>query len=197
MGIRLTAYRFIIIGFTQFFLQSGCKKNCQHHKYNFNAAAIISPGDDSIRVGDTILFTSIIPNTLVNVSTNQSIDYSNAENMATDIHIVVPLIANPLSGAVDSFNFIAVTGALQTHLIIPHAAKSVLFTQINGNYVLTFKMVALKKGIYTIGMIDVENSRKNCSTAYINVPISNADKHQQYLQAVYYLGSPFGDNTSH
>ncbi len=194
MAIRLIRYNLIIvIIFAQLFLQVGCKKNCQHNEYVFNASAVISPIDDSIHVGDTILFTCAIPTTLLDEGTNRDIDYSNAENMATDIHIVVPLIANPLPGAVDSFNFIAVAGAVQPHQSIPHSAKTVVFTQISGNYVLTFKMVALKRGIYTIAMIDVQNSKKNCSTAYINVPIRNADKHQQYLQAVYYPGSPFGD----
>lgn len=183
---------FILINST--FIFTRCKKPCENFHYNFKGTAIFNPETDSVKVGDTIRFSSIIPDQILNENNNQIVDYSGSSNFATDIHINVIRGINSLTGAVDSFNYVQIKGMVQTHQITPSSAKTVFYVEENVAYNLSFGLIALKKGIYAISMVDIQNSKKKCSDAYIMVTLSNADKHQHYLNLIYYPGSPYGDS---
>ncbi len=155
---------------------------------------MVYPEKDSINVGDTIWFTSFIPVQMMDTIMNQIIDYSGASNFRTQINFDLVSFTNPTAGAVDSFEYVPMKGSISTNPLSPHAAKTVVYTEQNGNYELSFGLVALKKGIYVVTVIDIENSRKNCSDAYITLTLSNINKHQHYLETIFYPGSPWGDN---
>lgn len=171
----------------------GCIKTCKSFHYKFNGDAIFYPEADSVKIGDTVWFNSKIPTQLVNQSNGQMVDYSNASNFATDFHITPISGVNPFAGGVDSFKFVPKAGVLGTNKLIPHAAKTLYYLEQDGFYQLLFGMVALRKGVYAAAIIDIQNSKKKCSDAFIAMSLSNTNKHQSYLQQIYYPGSPFGD----
>ena len=172
----------------------GCKKKCIKNHYNFNGTGIFSPEKDSIEIRDTVWFNSIIPEKSLDLNSNQIIDYSGASNFRTDINFDVASLADILNGAVDSFTFISNKGAVNTNPLTPQSSKTVSYMEENGNYQLSFGIVATKKGNYIITVIDIENSKKNCSDVYLTLTVNNADKHLYYLQAVYFPGSPWGNS---
>ncbi len=177
-----------------FFCFCGCKKPCRKNNYNFKGTGLFSPEKDSIKIGDTLFFSSIINNQLRDTSSNHVIDYSSATNFATQINFDVASLADILNGAVDSFAFVIGKGSVNTNSLSPHSAKTVSYIEENGNYKLSFGIVALKKGNYVITIIDIANSKKNCSNAYIALTVSNMDQHLYYLNAVYFPGSPWGNS---
>jgi hypothetical protein len=173
---------------------SSCRKPfCTHHQYEFAGTDSFSPEKDSINVGDTVWFRSSLPVQMVEVNTNQSVDWSRASGVVTQINFSSLSSGNPTIGAVDSFLFIPVKGNFSSNSTLPHAAKTAAFVEENGNYNLQFGIVAQKKGIYAITAVDIKNSKKNCSDADITLILGNGDSHQHYFGTVYYPGSPWGD----
>lgn len=173
-----------------FFNFLGCRKKCINNHYDFHGTGLFYPEKDSIEVGDTIWCNSIIPMKNLDINSNQTIDYSGASNFATDINFNIINSNDPTIGAVDSFKYIPVNGDISTNLNSTHASKSVTYLEETDNYLLTFGIVALKKGIYVMTVVDIENSYKKCSKAYINFNLNNIDKHQYYLKEIYFSGSP-------
>ncbi len=173
---------------------SGCKNPCLKSNYVFKGTAQFYPEKDSIAVGDTIWFTSSVPVKNTDTISNQLVDYSNASNMITDIHFDPIEIYNPSYGAVDSFAFIVLTGALNKSKLDSTASESITYSEGNAYYQNSFAIIALKKGIYAVTIIDIENSYKKCANAYISLSLLNINTHQNYLKTIYYPGSPFGND---
>ena len=150
---------------------------------------------DSIRIGDTLLLSSYIPTKLKeqNQIGNQTIDFSGASNVITDFNINVAIVSDSIIGGLDSFTFIPFNGTLETNPLIPNAGKTINYVEKNGEYQFSAGIIAQKKGIYALSFIDIYQARKKCLFASIQVLMNNADDHLQYLQAIHYPGSPFGD----
>lgn len=173
---------------------NGCHKPCQKNNYRFNGLGMFTPEKDSLQIGDTIWYNSSVPNQLRDNSLNQLIDYSRATNFRSQINFNIVSFANPLAGAIDSFVFVQSKGSIATNPLLPYAAKTVTYNEQNGNYELSFGFIAQKKGIYVVTVIDIENSKKDCSDAYINLTVSNANVHIYYLNVIYFPGSPWGNS---
>lgn len=173
---------------------NGCHKPCLHHHYNFKGEALVYPEKDSVNIGDTLWFSSSIPAQMTDINMNQIIDYSKAINFKTQINFDFVSFTNPTGGAIDSFVFVPFKGIISTNPLLPNAAKTVTYIEQNGKYELSFGFVAQKKGIYVMSLIDIENSKKDCSDAYINLTLSNINKHHYYLDAIFFPGSQWGDN---
>lgn len=182
---------FLLITLLFFF---GCGKRCIPVHYNFKGLVNFYPEKDSIRIGDTLFFSSIINNQITDTIRNQIIDYSGAKNVATQVNFDVASLADILNGAVDSFTFVISKGSVDNNPLSPHSAKTVSYVEENGNYKLYFGIVALKKGNYVMTFIDIQNSKKNCSDAYITLAVNNRDQHLYYLQAIYFPGSIWGNS---
>ena len=173
---------------------NGCHKPCQKNNYRFNGLGMFTPEKDSLQIGDTIWYNSSVPNQLMDNNLNQLIDYSGATNFRSQINFGLVSFTNPTGGAVDSFVFIPIKGTISTNPLLPNAAKTVAYIEQNGKYELSFGFVAQKKGIYFVSVIDIGNSKKDCSDAIISLTLSNINKHQYYLNAIYFPGSPWGDS---
>ncbi|MBS1947981.1 MAG: hypothetical protein JST47_09460 [Bacteroidetes bacterium] len=176
---------------------NSCKSLCVSGKteYFFNAGtANFYPDKDSIKVGDTLWFTSIIPKRMRPIQNSQpvgdSIDFSGASDMTTDLALTSPLGIGSQTGAVDSFFIVPIKGNLQPNSLIPHSAKNVHFIEENNDYFLSLFLVAQKKGIYFADIADIFQAKKNCEVASIGIHIIDADKHLHYLQDIYYGGRP-------
>ena len=172
-----------------------CHKLCITSQYNFNGGvANIFPDKDSIHIGDTLWFSSSIPVNLKYTSGNSSdsiyYSLSGAKNMITDFHLTTPLGINSQVGAIDSFSFISIKGSIQLNPLIPHAGKTISYVEEGANYLVTFAIVAQKKGVYFLNIIDIYQAEKKCDKISVVIMMNNADNHLHYLKDIYYGGGP-------
>jgi hypothetical protein len=171
-----------------------CHKFCQPEKLNFNGGfSSVLPDEDSIHVGDTLWFSCTLPVNYRysrNGSDSSTYNLSGATNVITDMHLTVPLGFNQQTGAIDSFLFVPKIGGIQTNPLAPHAAKMISFFEQNGNYVFTVGIVALKKGIYFLFIVDIYQAMKNCDKISVAITMHNGDSHLHYLKDIYYGGGP-------
>jgi hypothetical protein len=194
MGIKKYISLQVISLLSIIFIYSvGCRKPCRNYHYVFKGTGAFSPEEDSIKVGDTVWYSSSIPEQMMDTFMKQTIDYSGASNFATDINFTVVSYDDPTTGAIDSFLFIPGKGSVSNNPLAPKASKYVVYSEQAGNYEFSFGIVAQKKGIYSLTTVDIENSRKDCSDAYISLRLTNANTHQCYLNSIYFPGSPWGD----
>lgn len=181
----------VICSFLIFF---GCRKPCTKNHYEFNGTSIFSPEKDSINIGDTIWCNSTIPIKNLDTKSNQIIDYSGASNVRTQINFNTVNRSDPTIGSIDSFSFVIVKGDISSNANLTHASITVTYAEEKENYMLSFGIIALKKGIYVITEVDLQNSYKKCSDAYITTTLTNIFKHQHYLDSTYYPNSPYGNS---
>ncbi|HEY2721436.1 MAG TPA: hypothetical protein VGI82_06915 [Chitinophagaceae bacterium] len=188
MGTRLL-FSFMTIVFVAI---SSCHKLCIPAQYDSTGGvATISPDLDSVRVGDTLLFNSIILTEVrysQGASDSGTYNLSGAKNVATDIHLTSPTGFNQQVGAVDSFLFLPKKGAIVTNELDPTAAKSISYVEENGNYIFQLGIIAQKKGIYFFDVIDIYQAMKKCDKISVTVLLNNADNHLHYLKDIYYGG---------
>jgi hypothetical protein len=148
------------------------------------------PQRDSIQVGDTIYFLSHSSTHLKNLSTGQNIDYSKSVNFGTAIGAIELSTPNTQIGAVHDFTWVQIKGKVFTDSSIPSPdiVKQAFFAEENGQYVLSFAIVALKKGLFSFSVADMPDVVKNCDRAGIGIKITNSDNHLYYLKETYYGG---------
>jgi hypothetical protein len=174
----------------------GCQKICTQMSYALTGGiSTFNPDKDSIRIGDTLWFSSSFPVKL-KYSTNRLgtdsglVDLSGATNVETDINFD----ASPKKGtetlALDSFLIIPSIGETEVNPLDQNGSVAITFKEEQGNYTVSFAMVAQKKGVYFITTLDIPDSIKNCMNAYLITAIaSNIDQHLNYLDSVYFPGS--------
>lgn len=95
-----------------------------------------------------------------------------------------------LTEALDSFILIPVKGNIRAEPLTPHAAETVTFVEEQNSFVISFGIVAQKKGVYCLTIIDIYQAMKNCTKASVAIPISSTiNQHLNYLDSVYFPGS--------
>jgi hypothetical protein len=173
-----------------------CNPNCSAKaQYNANGAYFsISPSLDSIPVEDTLQFYCSFP-TAVKYKNgtsvdSPSVDLRSANNVVTEFHIDALKQPHVPIGAIDSFQYIIDHGTFLNQSKFPELAKGVSFSQLNDSFVLSFKFVAIKKGIYGMALLDIPNAEVKCGSASIEVMVANSDTHLHYLQDIFYNGDP-------
>jgi hypothetical protein len=170
-----------------------CHKPCLPAKYSFTGGtASVFPDKDSIQIGDTLWFATSLPLTYKywNGGADSSVyNLSGATNVATDIHLTALIGPNQLVGAIDSFLFTPATkGSYRTHSLIPQAGKTITYAQGSNSYDFSFGIIAQKKGIYCLTIIDIYQAMKNCNKISVVVEMKNTDSHLHYLRDIYYGG---------
>ncbi len=180
----------ILLGFITLL---GCHKICTPSKYAcYGGVATIYPDVDSIQLGDTLRFNTTIPINVkysqANSSDSSFYNLSGATNIVTDLHVTTPTGINMQEGAVDSFNFILIKGNIKSNPLIPNAAKTISYLEEGGMYHMSVAMVAKKKGVYCLSIIDIYQAEKKCDKISVITVMSNPDNHLHYLQDIYYGG---------
>ena len=169
-----------------------CHKLCVPRSFSFSGGlANVLPNRDSIRIGDTIFFNCSIPlNFKYWAGGSDSANYtlSGAKNVETDIHLTSPLGVNEQTAAADSFLFLPRKGSITTNPLAPHAAKTISFIEESDNYTFSTQMVALKKGVYYLAIVDIYQAMKNCDRVSVAITMNNKDGHLHYLKDIYYGG---------
>lgn len=189
-------FGFIAILLSGFFI-IGCHKNCDPKSYDLNGGiSNFFPSKDSIHIGDTLWFASSVPVDLKywNYTGNDSVflNMSGAENVATDIHFITFPQKNLYLEALDSFKLIPIKGQIQVNPLAPHGAETVNFVEEQGSFVVSFGIVAQKRGVFCITILDIDFARKNCIEASITIPINDTvNQHLYFLDSVYFPGSRY------
>lgn len=166
-----------------------CHKKCIPNKYVLYQGFIkVLPDKDSIIIGDTLLFTISLHDTLQ--FTNGNYDLNGTSEMTTDFHLNIPTGLNMQVGGIDSFKYLPLAGNIQTNSLAPSFSKTISFEKINNEYVFSTKLVALKRGVYILSTIDISNGKKNCDNIVIVLSNANQDNHLHYLKDIYYGGQP-------
>ncbi|MCY7293212.1 MAG: hypothetical protein LH615_13625 [Ferruginibacter sp.] len=158
------------------------------------------PEKDSINVGDTLtLYSKFIP---TDINTGNEVPLSNG------ILIGSPLSVGSLKGggiidaAVDSFLFLPIIGLANMDInnTISKKVKQLFYGFKDGNYLLEIKIIALKKGIYTLGFLDAifkkENTNGCNDGGFVALKNNNLNNNLIYYQTLYYQGLPVPLNDS-
>jgi hypothetical protein len=178
-------------------LTTGCGKRCIPESYTLYAGTSnLFPNRDSLRVGDTLLISITIPVKLKSYSYNNTdsviVDMTGASNIATDIHFNAFPKADTLIGALDCFKIIPSTGQISVNPLAPDAAETVYFNEVQNEFVTSFRIVAQKRGVYCITILDIGFAMKKCIQASITIPMANSlNQHLNYLDSIYFPGSRY------
>ena len=189
--VKLFNMIFFILFFCWLMVNYGCNKLCTPNHFVFNATGcVIQPNKDSIRIGDTLFFSSSIPTLMTNLDDGKKIDYSAAVNFGSILGVAEPTGVNTSSGAIDYFSYIPQKGEIYTDpTLSPNIVKQTKYIEQNGNYILSFAIVPKRKGIFFITIADMPDVVKDCARSGITLKFSSAiDSHLHYLKDIYYGG---------
>ncbi len=156
-------------------------------------------GKDSVLIGDTLWFNSSFPVNLKYLSAggNDSsvINLSGASNVATDIHFNAIPKKDTITEALDSFILIPQKGEIKVNSLSSRNTETITFKEEQSNFVVSFGIIAQKRGIYCITILDLYQVMKNCTKASVTIPInSTINQHLNFLDSVYFAGSRY-ENT--
>jgi len=175
----------------------GCHKRCTPMTYALTGGiSTFNPDKDSIHIGDTLWFSSSFP---VNLkypngtgTDSEVVDLSGASNVGTDIHFDASPKKDTVTRALDSFLIIPLIGEIEVNPLDEQGAETIIFKEQQGNFVASFGMVAQKRGVYYITILDIYQLMKNCTKASVTIPIANGiNQHLNYLDSVYFPGSRY------
>jgi hypothetical protein len=160
------------------------------------ATFYVIPQLDSVLLGDTLsVYSSFFAKLkYLNGGAGDSsvIDLSAGGNVVTELHINALKGQAEVIGGIDSFKIIEKVGSLQDHPTQPQLAKAVVFLQKTDSFVLSFDLIPLKKGIYSVQLLDLPNVQIKCASVSVGMSVENNDNHIHYLQYTYYAGGPVG-----
>ncbi len=167
-----------------------CKKSeCIGYSYKLKEFWTIQTTNDSLNIGDTLSFMSEISNMPFDYSSNRKINFSGNAKIGTPLDIRIIKGLNDLRPAVDSFNYITISGTLKPNDNIPNQIKDLSWTEIGNSYIAKIKIIAKSKGDYVITLPDAIGrliKSNNCSDG-AGIFLTNANvKNNAYLLKPYY-----------
>lgn len=161
-----------------------CNKSivgCANTSYTFQLDCRVIPDRDTVSIGDTIWVEINSPNTFIDLQSNQPINFSNANNLGTNMGFVKLINRSPiqLADAVDSFKFVLITGSEITSPI-PHLEKDFLINDVNGMYVFKLGVIPKNSGTYRFNLgnpAGVYRNSNSCPKANFNMRLTQTNQH--------------------
>jgi hypothetical protein len=152
-------------------------------EYSFEGSYRAYPALDSIHINDTIWLESTVPVQLYDFVSNQTVDFSRAENLgfaANYIEMTGGDVQNP-GGIPAANNF---TNVLIKGIEIPspnlEQTRVFRFTEENGNYFLKLGIVPKKKGLFLLGFgnsTNVHTKANKCIKAAFAFAFTDTQQH--------------------
>jgi hypothetical protein len=182
----------LLIISTQFLFANCCKddgtKPCsQVTPYSFNVTSEFTPQQEVYDVGDTIFLNSTFPKTLLNIISNQQVDYSNSVGIGGDLGLAFPdALTMQNKPAKDSFDYISLSGNFIPRPINQNQGINTKYVE-NSNYNFKGGIICKKKGVYAISvdnLISQGLSGKNCTNANFNMLVLNTNKHINLYESI-------------
>lgn len=185
-------------------MMATCKKNeCVGNSYSLQETWNITVEKDSISVGDTLTFLSKFSNKPFDYKINANIDFSGDALVNTTFGVYeLKGGSSNMTSAIDSFKFLPILGRVETDPTTnPSALKQVFHEEFGTDYVLKFQIIALKKGIYTLGLSDGLAKRKRNNScddgAGIQYANSNTNNHIYFQEQFYGTTNIPANNRTH
>jgi len=172
-------------------IQSHCSKklNCSETIYSFEIHSKAFPDSDSILINDTIWIEVACSTLLLDKFSQNTIDYSGAENLGTVIRchkFTGGDFLNPgVIGAVDDFYFALIYGSVVQSSINPSTNREFLFNEANNNYRFKVGVVPKKTGIFSIAVLDAANvytGKNKCDKAGFSITFTNTNQHVYFYE---------------
>ncbi len=153
-----TKYSFIgllllISGSSVFMTCNKIGLGCANSTYSFEIDARVYPDNDTVTIGDTIWIEINSSDTFTDQKTNEQVDFSNANNLGTDMGFDKLVNSSPieLEGAVDSFNFVLISGIEETSRN-PSLIKNYLIIDNNNRYHFKLAIVPKSSGTFSFNL---------------------------------------------
>ncbi len=185
----------LLITATQFLFANSCKKEggtkpCINSNYEFNVTSDFSPQKEIYNIGDTIYFTSTFPRQLINVLSQQQVDYSNSVGIKGSINfLILDTTQQILSKANSKFEAISSIGIFLPSATIIEQDKLGIYIVESLNYQFKIGIKLREKGLYCIGALNLGSNGlngQNCTNATFDMTVTNSNKNINLFQ--YALG---------
>jgi len=192
MGINILKKVLLITAIPLLFAAS-CRKDgtrpCERAAYIFAVTSEWSPQREVYNVGDTIFLNSSFSKTLVDLTGNYNVDYSNSVGVGGNITTsVMDTITHSIIDGLSNFEIIQIKGNISPIANIPNAGKNITYSE-QANYIFNAGVVLKQKGLYQLAVTDLSSRGivgKNCTNAGFGMTVTNTDKHLNLFQ--YALG---------
>lgn len=160
--------------------RKGVAFDCDETKYNFEIGIKAYPDEETITIGDSIWLEVNDPDNLLDLNSNNMIDYSGVENLGTVISFQ-ELEGDSFTGkAVSKFERILIKGEEVTNNIDPELFKEYLFEDNNGYYQFKMAVVAKDTGVFRIAVSNAANVYRysdKCTKAYFIINFKETNQH--------------------
>lgn len=172
-------------------VQSHCSRrlNCKETIYTFEIHSKAFPDSDSVSINDTIWIEVVCPTSLLDKLSQNTIDYSAAENLGTVIRFhkfIGGDILNPgVISAADDFTFVLVYGSTVQSSINPSTNREFLFNEANNIYRFKVGVIPKKTGIFSVAVLDAVNvytKRNKCDKAGFSITFANTNQHLYFYE---------------
>ncbi len=173
-------YCSILISSISFF---GCKKNrCLGDLgsgYNFKIGLDVTPTQDSIRVSDTLQLKLRVSTSMMDLQTNNVIDFSRSENLGTVISFQkLDISTNKFINSLASFHLKLING-IQYPSNDPGNIEF-RFTENTGFYIFDLEIIRIQTGTFRFFLSNAANvstQKKPCKKSSFTININNPEKH--------------------
>lgn len=162
-----------------------CNKriDCRQNIYSFESFYKAYPTSDSIQVNDTVYFELNTPIQLKDLTTNQTIDYSGAENFGPSIQFISLSAGDSLktgaTPAAEDFDNVLFRG-ISIKSDAPDLVKGFRCIEENGEYKFLVGIIPRKKGLFAIGLSDAAGvylKKNTCDKAGFSLTFKNTNQH--------------------
>lgn len=163
---------------------STCRRSaCEEVSYNFEVGMKIFPDRDSVRLNDTVWLQVDVPSNLRDLVSSKMIDYSNAENLGTDIALVELTGNASFRGAFGNFHLYLEQGKLVQSSNDSTMIRDFLFNEANGNYIFLLGLIPLQKGIFRASWgnaVNVYRRNDKCTKADFSIVSEQTNAHSYF-----------------
>ena len=197
MGTKILKIGLLITA-TQFLFANSCKKNnsgsvpcTQVTPYSFDVTSTFSPQKEIYNIGDTIYLESNFQKNLLNLISNQQVDYSNSLSVGGTIGFgLMDTIQHSTIAAYSKFQVVPKIGTFTQIINVPENGVSTSYLE-STSYQFKIGIIVKQKGLFVLGVNDLASQGiigQNCTNANFNMTVSNSNKHFNLFQ--YALGYP-------
>ncbi len=185
----------LLITATQFLFSGTCKKEgskpcAMATPYSFNVTSEFLPQKEIYNVGDSIFLRSSFPKQLINLISNQQVDYSNSLGVGGNCNFgVLDTVNKSISEGLNKFNVFAITGSNSPINSSSNLGLNVQFKETPTGYELIIGILLISKGIFSVVLTDLGSQGlrgKDCTNAGFNMTVTNSNKNLNLFQ--YALG---------
>ena len=160
---------------------NGCKNDiCSGATtYYFQASAKAYPDKDSIQIGDTIWLEINCPTSFTDISSGQTIDYSEAANFGSAIGVGQLFGQDSVVPAANEFNYQLAEGNTVVNANV-NQIREYRFVQTNNSYLFKLAVMPKEKGFFGISFspsVNVYRNSDKCTKANFNIEFKNTNQH--------------------